>query len=300
MGALFTELRLRDLSCVAAHRRGPLQRTSDVLGATQPQPGRWERRGLLSGCLWPHSPSGGGRQEPGLLACAQGEELCEGQGTAGQATPVPPRVLLPHRKHRGGSAGMFCLFFLPVFMLLGPDLPKEPRAGARKQNFSLRPASWKPAPSEVPERSVPTQHLTGEGQRVLKVGQAACGLRWGWLRCAGLAAPGAPITFPVRGFAESALRFPPPPACCSLRSAFALTIISLTERQLQEFINLGSSSSCPRRSRYLLLSAGGADARVLLALQDSPWQIKGALPPAGPTNAPEWVAHPPALLCSSR
>ena len=69
----------------------------------------------------------------------------------------------------GDLLGCFA-FFLPVFMLLGPDLPKQPRAGARKHYFLLCTASWKAAPSKVPERSVLTQHFTGEGK--------ACALRW--------------------------------------------------------------------------------------------------------------------------
>lgn len=112
-------------------------------------------------------------------------------------------------------------------MLLGPDLPKQPRAGARKHDVLLCTASWKAVPSKVPEHSVLTQHFRAEGKAHAARWDKQCagftGIRTNgcWLGCV---IRDAAITLPWQGLTESAVWFSQSPSFCAACSA--LTIIS--------------------------------------------------------------------------
>lgn len=134
-------------------------------------PGRWgEERARERPSRVPFPIRGAGAR----AAClCPGRGALRGAGDSAAGHPPAPPHAASSQEASWGICWDVLLIFLPVFMLLGPDLPKEPRAGARQRYFLLSTASWKPAPSKVPERSVLTQHLTGEGQRVLQGGTSS-------------------------------------------------------------------------------------------------------------------------------
>lgn len=182
------------------------------------------------------SPPAMGGHVGGTVSCRSPTRaacLCQGRGTlpgTGDSTsghPCPPAHAASSQETSWGICWdvllFFKFFFLPVFMLLGPDLPKQPRAGARKHYFFLCTASWKAAPRKVPERSVLTQHFRAEG----KTGVA----RWD-KQCAGftghLVKP-MPAGMGDQGPSRhlSAVQFfSVSKLLCSLLSVFVLTIIS--------------------------------------------------------------------------
>jgi len=168
--------------------------------------------------------------QPGARAARPWPGVLCGTGDGRAGHPGLPHSPLPCRKRHGGSAGMFCFFFLLLmFMLLGPDLPQQLRARAGKHGCTLCAASWKAAPSKVPERSVLARCFAAEGQ--------ACAARWdkqhaGFTEaCSNGCWPGcviwdAAIAFPQQGVTESRAVFSVSKILCSLLSVFALMIIS--------------------------------------------------------------------------
>lgn len=112
--------------------------------------------------------------------CAQGEEhsVVQGQHTRSPLSPA-------HTASSQEASWGICqngLHSPSLFMLLGPDLPKQQRAGARKHCFVLCADSCKAAPSKV--HLVLTQHLRA-GEKALTAGRdRQCWPHWhllGWM-----------------------------------------------------------------------------------------------------------------------
>lgn len=110
----------------------------------------------------------------------------------------------------------FFLFPWPMFMLLGPDLPKQPRAGARKQLLLVVCSQLDGSAEQGPRALRAHSTLRGRGERV-------CAARWDE-RCAGSPASGhryaiwdPAVSFPRQDTTESrfSLRFSQSPSFCA-------------------------------------------------------------------------------------
>lgn len=168
-GVLFKMLLLGDLSSVTDHHYNPFQRTCNVLGPIQPGGGgeRKCKKPFLAkqplvgtpmrfqGPVCPQARSQG---------CAQGEEWDVGQHSRSPPSSCTCGFLAGSIV--GDLLGCFAFFFFifACIRALRTCSSQKAKGQGQEAQLLLVCGQLEAAPSEVPERSVLTQHLRAEGE----------------------------------------------------------------------------------------------------------------------------------------